>query len=45
MSVNNIETKLTGYDGGNDEPPREERLLANLSPPISGKTEISRELN
>jgi hypothetical protein len=42
---NGLGTGLTGCDGGIDEQPREERLFANMSPPISGKTEDMRELD
>jgi hypothetical protein len=35
---------LTGYSGGIDEQPREEAFFASLSPPFSGKTEVTREL-
>jgi hypothetical protein len=34
-----------GCDGGIDEQPREEGLFASLSPPLSGKTEVTRELD
>jgi hypothetical protein len=36
---------LTGWGGGIDERPREEGFFANLSPPIFGKTEVTRELD
>jgi hypothetical protein len=38
-------TGFTGCDGGIDERPREEGFSANLSPPIFGKTEVTRELD
>jgi hypothetical protein len=37
--------KLTGWGGGIDERPREEGFFASLSPPIFGKTEVTRELD
>ena len=37
-----IGTGFTGCDGGIDERPREEGFFANLSPPIFGKTEVTR---
>ena len=36
---------LTGCDGGIDERSREEGFFASLSPPISGKIEVMRELD
>ena len=36
---------FTGCGGGIDERPREEGFYANLSPPIFGKTEVTRELD
>jgi hypothetical protein len=36
---------LAGYDGGIDERPREEGFFASLSPPFSGKTEVTRNLD
>jgi hypothetical protein len=36
---------LTGCDGGIDERPREEGVFPSLSPPFSGKTEVTRELD
>jgi hypothetical protein len=36
---------LTGCGDGVDEHPREEGFFANLSPPIVGKTEVTRELD
>jgi hypothetical protein len=42
-SGNDLETWLTGYDGGIDTRPHEEGLVASLSPLISGKTEVTRE--
>jgi hypothetical protein len=36
---------LTGWGGGIDERPREEGFFASLSPPIFGKTEVTRELD
>jgi hypothetical protein len=44
-SDNDLGTGLTGCEGGIDERPREEGLFASLSPPISGKTEVTRELD
>jgi hypothetical protein len=38
-------TRFTGCDDGIDERPREERLFASFSPPIFGKTEVTRELD
>jgi hypothetical protein len=35
---------FAGCDGGIDERPREEVFFANLSPPIFGKTEVTREI-
>jgi hypothetical protein len=35
----------TGCDGGIDERPHEEGVFASLSPPFSGKTEVTRELD
>jgi hypothetical protein len=43
-SGNDLGTGLTGCDGGIDERPHEEGGFASLSPPISGKTEVKREL-
>eukprot|EP00193_Tetraselmis_chui_P017052 CAMPEP_0177773158 /NCGR_PEP_ID=MMETSP0491_2-20121128/12676_1 /TAXON_ID=63592 /ORGANISM="Tetraselmis chuii, Strain PLY429" /LENGTH=52 /DNA_ID=CAMNT_0019291155 /DNA_START=56 /DNA_END=211 /DNA_ORIENTATION=- len=38
--------RLMGCDGGIDErPAREEGVFASLSPPIFGKTEVTRELD
>jgi hypothetical protein len=42
---NHPEAGLTGCGGGIDERPREEGLFASLSPPIFGKTEVTRELD
>ena len=36
---------FTGCGGGIDERPREEGFFASLSPPIFGKTEVTRELD
>jgi hypothetical protein len=36
---------LTGCDGGIDERPCEEFFYVSLSPPFSGKTEVTRELD
>jgi hypothetical protein len=36
---------LAGCDGGIDERPREESFSASLSPPFSGKTEVTRGLD
>jgi hypothetical protein len=36
---------LTGCDGRIDERPREEAFSASLSPPFSGKTKVTRELD
>jgi hypothetical protein len=44
-SGNDLWRELTGCDGGIDERPRENLFLASLSPPISGKTEVTRELD
>jgi hypothetical protein len=38
-------TGFTGCDAGIDERPREERFFASQSPPILGKTEVTRELD
>jgi hypothetical protein len=38
-------TGFAGYDGGIDERPREVGFSASLSPPIFGKTEVTRELD
>jgi hypothetical protein len=38
-------TEFTGCDGGIVERPREEGSFASLSPPIFGKTEVTRELD
>jgi hypothetical protein len=44
-SGNDLVTWLAGCDGGIDERLREELcFFANLSPPMSGKTEVTREL-
>jgi hypothetical protein len=34
---------LTGCDGGIDEQPCEDGFFASLSPPFSGKTEVTRD--
>jgi hypothetical protein len=44
-SCNDLGAGLTGYDGGIDERPREEGFFASLSPPFSGKAEVTRELD
>jgi hypothetical protein len=36
---------FTGCGGGIDERPREEGFFASLFPPITGKTEVTRELD
>jgi hypothetical protein len=36
---------FTGCGGGVDERPREEGFFASVSPPIFGKTEVTRELD
>jgi hypothetical protein len=38
-------TGFAGCDSGIDERPREEGFFASLSPPIFGKTEVTRELD
>jgi hypothetical protein len=44
-SGNDLGTELTGFDGGVDKRPHEEGYFAaSFSPPISGKTEVMREL-
>jgi hypothetical protein len=40
-----LEAGFTGCGGGIDERPREEGFFASLSPPIFGKTEVTRELD
>jgi hypothetical protein len=42
---NDLGAGLTGCGGGIDERPREEGLFASLSPPIFGKTKVTRELD
>jgi hypothetical protein len=42
---NDLGAASTGCDGGVDKPLREEGLLTCLSPPIFGKTEVTRELD
>jgi hypothetical protein len=42
---NDLGAGLTGCDGGIDKRSREEVFLASLSPPIFGKTEVTRELD
>jgi hypothetical protein len=37
--------EFMGCGGGIDERPREEGFFASLSPPIFGKTEVTRELD
>jgi hypothetical protein len=44
-SVNDLGAGFTGCGGGIDERPREEGFSASLSPPIFGKTEVTRELD
>jgi hypothetical protein len=44
-SGNDLGTGLTGCDGGIDKRPHEKGFLASLSSPISGKTEVTRELD
>jgi hypothetical protein len=45
MNGNDFGTQLPGCDGGIDERPREEGDFANLFPPISDTTEVTRELD
>jgi hypothetical protein len=42
---NDIGAGVTGCGGGIDERPREEGFFYSLSPPIFGKTEVTRELD
>ena len=42
---NDLGAGLTGCGGGIDERPYEEGFLASLSPPIFGKTEVTRDLD
>jgi hypothetical protein len=42
---NGLGAGLTGFSGGIDEQSREEVIFASLSPPIFGKTEVTRELD
>jgi hypothetical protein len=42
---NDLGAGPTGCGGGIDERPREEGVFAGLSPPIFGKTEVTRELD
>jgi hypothetical protein len=44
-SGNDLGAGFTGCGGGIDERPREEGFFASLSPPIFGKTEVTRELD
>jgi hypothetical protein len=42
---NDLGAGCTGCGGGIDERPHEEGFFASLSPPIFGKTEVTRELD
>jgi hypothetical protein len=42
---NDLGAGLTGCGGGIDERPREKGVLPSLSPPMFGKTEVTRELD
>ena len=42
---NDLGAGLTGCGGGIDERPREEGFFDNLSPPIFGETQVTRELD
>jgi hypothetical protein len=44
-SGNYLGTGLTGCDGGIDKRLHEEGFFSSLSPPISGTTEVTRELD
>jgi hypothetical protein len=44
-SGNDLGAGLTRFDGGINERPREEGFSVSLSPPIFGKTEVTRELD
>jgi hypothetical protein len=44
-SSNDLRAGPTGCDGGINERLREEGFFSSLSPPISGKTEVTRELD
>jgi hypothetical protein len=44
-SGNDLGAGSTGCDGGINERLREEGYFASLSPPILGKTEVTRELD
>jgi hypothetical protein len=45
MSGYGLGAGSTGFDGGIDERLREEGLFPSLSPPFSGNTEVTRELD
>jgi hypothetical protein len=44
-SGNDLGAGFTGFDGGINERLREEGFSASLSPPLFGKTEVTRELD